>query len=247
MDFTQLTLILSAGAGAGFLSVLAGGGSLLSMSALILLGMDGATANGSNRVAICAQNVSAIAAFRRGGLNDFRLSLTLALCALPGAAAGAVFGSRLESGYTNYILAAVMIAVTILMAAPLGSKGGGGDKPRNLVLGHVLMLGAGAYGGFIQAGTGFILMPILHKAMGLDLVRTNMHKVFIVLAYTPVSLAVYAFNGKVEWWAGAVLAAGMSAGGWAGASLSLGKGEKLIRPVLYACLTAMAVRLLQTA
>lgn len=244
MDFTHLALVLAAGAGAGFISTLAGGGSLLSMSALMLLGMDGATANGSNRVAVCAQNIAAITAFRRGGLTDFRLSLTLALCALPGAAAGAVFGARLASGY-NYILAAVMIAVTILMAAPLGKTRGGADKPRNLVLGHVLMLAAGAYGGFIQAGTGFILMPILHKAMGLDLVRTNMHKVFIVLVYTPVSLAVYALNGKVDWRAGAVLAVGMSIGGWAGAHLSLGKGEKLIRPVLYACLIAMAVRLLQ--
>ncbi len=246
MDFAQPVLIAAAAAAAGFLNVLAGGGSLLTMSALMLLGMDGAAANGSNRVAICAQNVSAITAFRRGGLKDFRLSLTLALCALPGAAAGAVFGARLASGY-NYLLAGIMIAVMILMAAPSGSTDGGADKPRNLALGHVLMLGAGAYGGFIQAGVGFILMPILNKVMGLDLVRTNMHKVFIVLVYMPVSLAVYALNGKVDWWTGAVLAAGMSIGGWIGARLSLGKGEKLIRPVLYASLTVMAIRLLQGA
>ena len=244
MDFAQLSLALAAAAVAGFLNVLAGGGSLLTMSALMLLGMDGATANGSNRVAICAQNVAAIMAFRRGGFEDFRLSLSLALCALPGAAAGAVFGARLASGY-NYVLAAVMIAVMILMAAPSGNTDGGADKPRNLVLGHALTAAAGAYGGFIQAGVGFILMPILHKAMGLDLVRTNVHKVFIVLVYMPVSLAAYALNGKVDWWTGAVLAAGMSIGGWVGARLSLGKGEKLIRPVLYASLTAMTVRLLQ--
>ncbi len=90
-------------------------------------------------------------------------------------------------------------------------------------------------------------MPILHKVMGLDLVRTNMHKVFIVLVYMPVSLAAYALNGKVDWWAGAVLATGMSIGGWIGAHLSLGKGEKLIRPVLYASLAVMAIRLLQGA
>ena len=244
MDFAQLSLTLAAAAAAGFLSVLAGGGSLLSISALMLLGMDGATANGSNRVAVCAQNVAAIMAFRRGGFQDFRLSLSLALCALPGAAAGAVFGARLASGY-NYILAAVMIAVMILMAAPSGNTDGGTDKPRNLVLGHALTAAAGVYGGFIQAGVGFILMPILHKAMGLDLVRTNAYKIFIVLVYMPVSLAAYALNGKVDWWAGAVLAAGMSIGGWVGARLSLGKGEKLIRPVLYASLTAMTVRLLQ--
>ncbi len=244
MDLAHLSLAAAAAAGAGFLNVLAGGGSLLTMSTLMLLGMDGAAANGSNRVALCAQNVAAIAAFRRGGIEDFRLSLSLALCALPGAAAGALFGARLAGGY-NYILAAVMIAVMILMAAPSRGAREGADRPRNLVLGHVLVAAAGAYGGFIQAGVGFILMPILNKVMGLDLVRTNMHKVFIVLVYMPVSLAVYAVNGKVDWRTGAALAAGMSIGGWVGARLSLGKGEKLIRPVLYASLTAMTIRLLQ--
>ena len=63
--------------------------------------------------------------------------------------------------------------------------------------------------------------------MGLDLVRTNVHKVFIVLVYMPVSLAAYALNGKVDWWTGAVLAAGMSIGGWVGARLSLGKGGEI--------------------
>jgi hypothetical protein len=54
------------------------------------------------------------------------------------------------------------------------------------------MFGAGCWGGFIQVGVGFILMPILHRVMGLDLVRTNMHKVFIALSYNLVALAIYA-------------------------------------------------------
>jgi hypothetical protein len=54
------------------------------------------------------------------------------------------------------------------------------------------MFGAGCWGGFIQIGVGFILMPILHRVMGLDLVRTNMHKVFIALSYNLVALAIFA-------------------------------------------------------
>ncbi len=196
MDFSQIALISAAAVAAGFLNVVAGGGSLLTMSALMLFGMDGAVANGSNRVGICAQNIFAIAAFRRGGIADFRLSLTFALCALPGAVAGAIYGSLLTGGY-NYLLAAVMIAVMVLMAIPSRHPTKGSGEPRNVVLGHLLMVGAGAYGGFIQAGVGFILMPILNKVMGLDLVRTNVHKVIIVMVYTPVSLATKSQDGRL--------------------------------------------------
>ena len=38
------------------------------------------------------------------------------------------------------------------------------------------MVFAGFWGGFIQIGVGFILMPILNRVMGLDLVATNAHK-----------------------------------------------------------------------
>ena len=63
---------------AGFLNVMAGGGSLLTMPLMIFMGMSPAMANGTNRVALVAQNVTAIGEFKRRGFSDFRLSLTLA-------------------------------------------------------------------------------------------------------------------------------------------------------------------------
>ena len=51
------------------------------------------------------------------------------------------------------------------------------------------MVAAGFWGGFIQLGVGFIIMPILNRVMGLDLVRTNMHKVFIIASYTIAALS----------------------------------------------------------
>ena len=120
-------------------------------------------------------------------------------------------------------------------------------RPRTrgrLVLGHGLMVLAGLYGGFIQAGVGFILMAILHRVMGLDLVRVNMHKVFIVGVYTIVAIAIFAARGSVLWSTGLVLAAGMALGGWIGSHVAVGKGEKLIRIVLNIALVAMAAKLL---
>jgi uncharacterized membrane protein YfcA len=113
-----------------------------------------------------------------------------------------------------------------------------------LIAGHALMLGAGFYGGFIQAGVGFILMTILHKVMGLDLVRVNMHKVFIVMVYTVVAIAIYASRGHVLWIPGLCLAAGNSSGAWLGTHMTIKKGERFIRIVFNIAVIALAIRLL---
>ena len=55
-------LLFAVGVASGYLNVLAGGGSVLVLPVLILLGLDGAMANGTNRVAILFQNVSSVAA-----------------------------------------------------------------------------------------------------------------------------------------------------------------------------------------
>jgi hypothetical protein len=87
-------------------------------------------------------------------------------------------------------------------------------------------------------------MPILHRVLGLDLVRVNMHKVFIVLAYTVVALAVFATHLELLWWTGAGLAVGNAIGGWLGAHTTVSRGETLIRRVLYVALTAFIIKLL---
>ena len=244
----QEVVLALVGIVAGFVNVMAGGGSLLVMPVMVFMGLPGPVANGTTRVAILAQNITATAGFRRKGYRDLRLSLTLAACAVPGAAYGALLGTRLEGVWFNRVLAGVMIAVIILMAT--GAKHSPAvstARPRTrgrLVLGHGLMVLAGLYGGFIQAGVGFILMAILHRVMGLDLVRVNMHKVFIVGVYTIVAIAIFAARGSVLWSTGLVLAAGMALGGWIGSHVAVGKGEKLIRIVLNIALVAMAAKLL---
>ena len=229
----------------------------MTMPLMVFMGIEGPFANGTNRVAIFAQNVSATIGFFRQGFSDFKLSLSLLACALPGALAGAWLGTCMRGRTFNWALAAVMIAVLIIMLWPKRSK----DKqtaeqpaeidaapfvpsPKRLILAHVLMLLAGFYGGIIQAGVGFIFMAILHRVLGLDLVRVNMHKVFIIGGYTIIALTVFAYRGYVFWTAGICLAVGNSLGAWVGAHFAVKRGEKAIRIVFTAAIFLMAVRLL---
>ncbi len=236
----QLAALAAVGTAAGFINVLAGGGSLLTMPAMIFLGMPPATANGTNRVALLVQNVTVVGEFRRRGFSDFRTSLLLAACTVPGAIAGAVAAVHIDPVLFKRLLALVMVAVLVAVLGPRPRRGAG--RPRILAT-ALAMVGVGFYGGFMQAGVGFLIIATLHRLMGLDLVRVNMHKVFVIMVYTVPSLVVFAASGNVQWLAGLVLGLGNAAGGWVGIHLQVTRGEGVVRTVLVAAVLAMAVKL----
>lgn len=242
MDIWQGVMLAGVGIIAGFLNVMAGGGSLLVLPILIFMGLDGPIANGTNRVAIVAQNTTSVVGFFKKGYADLKTSFTLALCAVPGAVLGAYLGTRISGELFNQILGGLMILLLILMSRKSGTPAP--DRPQRMALGHALMVGVGFYGGFIQAGVGFFLMAVLHRVLGLDLVRVNMHKVFIVGVYTLFALAIFAFKGQVLWITGLTLAVGNSIGGWIGTHYTIKKGDKWIRWILNVVLLFMAIRLI---
>lgn len=267
MDWWQNLLLAGIGFLAGILNVLAGGGSLIVMPTMVFLGIPGAVTNGTARVAILGQNLTAIAGFRQKGLSDFRLSFSLALCALPGTFLGAFLGTKLSGVWFNRVLATVMLCVLASMIlgkrkkkkpeesttdttpdpeTDESSTAQVNQTPANSIAGHLLMVLAGFYGGFIQAGVGFILIAIMNSVMKIDLLRTNMHKVFIVAIYTIAAIGIFAWQGKIDWITGLILTVGMSLGGWVGSNLAVKKGEAFIRTVLYVAIVCMSIKLLLT-
>lgn len=247
MKAWELIFLAVAGFASGWANVLAGGGSLFTVPVMVFLGMPGPVANGTNRVAIIAQNLTAVWTFFRKGFSDFRLSATLALAASVGAFFGALVGVELKGEWFNRTVALVMVAVAVVMATDkrtAETPRAEGGPSRNLALGHLLMVGAGFWGGFIQIGVGFLLMPILYRVMGLDLVRVNMHKVFIALVFSVVALAVFAAKVDIAWQAGVALALGNAIGGWAGAHSTISRGAPFVKFAMYAMLAAMAAKLL---
>lgn len=247
LELWQTAMLVIVGVAGGFLNVVAGGGSLLTVPAMVFLGIPGPVANGTNRVGILAQNITSVVTFARSGFSDFRLSLSLAACAIPGAVAGALLGVNLEGVWFNRSLALIMVGVMVIMHFDRGATTPAKDHQptsRQLLWGHLLMVGVGFWGGFIQLGVGFIIMPVLNRVMGLDLVRTNMHKVFIVAVYTVVALLIFASQLELLWLIGIALAVGNSIGGYLGAHFAISKGERMIRLVLNLVLVVFVIKLL---
>ena len=246
MEIWQYCVFLFVGIVVGFMSVMAGGGSLLSIPIMLFMGVPGAVANGTNRIAILALMATAVITFFKKGYADFRLSLSLSLVALPGAVSGAYIGTGLEGVWFNRILAVTMLVVMLVLAAQKEGKSYTHAPPARprLVLAHVLVAILGFYGGFIQVGVGFLFMPILHKTLGLDLVRVNMHKTFIISVYTTAALIIFAWQVEIFWILGLSLAIGTSIGAWLSAQVQVSKGERIVKVVLNIVLALFIIKLL---
>ncbi len=247
MDFPfDLLLLVGAGLFAGFINTMAGGGSLLTLPLLIFLGLPAATANGTNRVAILVATGSAAMGFRSKKVSSFPFSLYLGVAALFGALLGARIAIDIDGALFNRILAVIMLVVVFLMVFKpnyqtlLRTPKTSG---KTLVWSMIAFFFIGIYGGFINAGIGFIMMLFMNYVNQMDLVRVNATKVVVAFIYTTGALATFAFSGHIDWIYGIALASGNAAGAFFASRYSVRKGEGVIKTVMIVMVVAMSIKL----
>jgi len=243
-DLQGILILFFVGAIAAFINVNAGGGSSLTLPVLIFLGLDPSVANGTNRVAILFQNASAVYAFKKEKFYELKNSLILSALTLPGAIIGAVTAVSISDELFEKILGVIMIFIIITMILP--KKKTEKTKSDFTIDWKIVtaMIVIGFYGAFLQVGVGFLLMASFQYLMKFDLIRVNMHKVFVVFVFTLPALLVFILTDNINWFYGVTLSAGNAFGGWWGAKLSVKKGEKLIKFVLIIAILIMALKLL---
>ncbi len=247
MTILKVILILLTGTAAGFLNTLAGGGSLITLPVLIFLGLPSAIANGTNRIALMVQNIVAVTNFKRKGYFNLNFGLMLAIPAMIGSIIGSKIAVELPDAIFNKILAIVMVIVlTLILWNPKKKFEANIEKMtlKSRISAMVAFLFVGIYGGFIQAGVGFIVIVTLSLITGLSLVKINSLKVFVVAFYMISSLTVFIINGKVNWILGLTLAIGNGFGAWLGSNFAVSKGDKWIRVILVIAVLAMSAKLL---
>ena len=242
MDPADILLLVAGGLAAGVVNTLAGGGSLLTVPLLVLAGVPGNVANGSNRVGILASNASATAAFRRLGISGLSRTLPVLVPVAVGSLVGALLVARLADETFERAFGVLMVPVLLLSLRPPMLK----HAERRVWSGPftaLVFLVVGLYGGAFQAGIGLLLMVALSRS-GMDLVVANSVKVVVIMVVTVTALPLFIVGGRVAWGPAMVLAAGFAVGGALGARLTVTRGASLIRPVMVAAVLALAGRLL---
>ncbi len=246
MVWTDILIVILAGFAAGFINTVAGGGSLIALSVLIFMGLPPAVANASNRVAIFSQNVFGVLGFRSKGVYSFRFSLWLGLSALLGAILGAKIAVDIDGELFNKLLAIIMvIVVAFILFNPNKNVAGVVERLDNKhqAISIVLFFFIGIWGGFIQAGVGFLIIALLSSVNRFSLVKSNSVKAFVILIYTIAALAVFIWEDKINWQYGLVLALGNSSGAWIASRWSVKKGDRWIKIFLVATVVVIALRL----
>lgn len=227
-------LLVASGLAAGFINTLAGGGSILTVPALMLLGLPGDVANGTNRVSVAAQSLTGAIGYAGGG-QVTRDAWRVVPLTVAGALAGAYVATVLPNDWFEFVLLGTMavVAVTLIVRPRIVAPPPGEERRVGFFSGLALV-GAGFYGGFIQAGVGFVLLGIFGSMLRYDLIRGNALKSIAVLVFTVAALPVFIVQGKVVWIPAIVLAAGNVLGAWIAVRFALTRGERAVRFVLFA-------------
>ena len=227
--------MIVAGVMVGFINTLAGGGSIVSLSVLMMLGLPAPIANATNRVAITIQTFTATASFRQQKVLPFRKAIRLAIPAAVGAILGAWFAVDINEEIFEKAIGVVMLIMLLFIFYNPNKYIYG----RKQIIGkpltwktYLLFFAIGIYGGFLHMGVGYFLLASIVIGAGYDLVKANAIKVFIVLAYVPFSLLVFIVYGQVDWMYGLVLSVGNVIGAFVASRLAVSKGVDFVKWVI---------------
>ena len=229
---------------AGVINTLSGGGSLLALPALVFAGLPIDVANGTNRVGVLLQSVSALGTFRGHAAARGAFAWAEVLPASLGAIIGSAISLDLDENLFRRIVGGALLVMLGLLLLKPNAWLQGRQRPVAAGWRWLGFFVIGVYGGFLQAGVGMFLLAGLVMLSGRDLVQASVAKVLLVAIYTAPALVIFLLGGRVAWLPGLAMAAGGALGGWAGARFTVAGGAELVRWVLIVVVIASSLKLL---
>ena len=248
MDMLAYFLIFFIGIFVGFINIVSAGGSLIALPALIFFGLPSQTANGTNRVAIFFQNLSAIYEFNRHGLLRWKLSILVAIPTTIGSIVGAKFAVDLPDEIFNRILAIVMILVLfVIFIKP--QKYINQEREHLTKLMYVtlciIFFFIGIYGGVIQAAVGFLFIIAFRIFMPtLSYAEIQSLKTMIITIYLLISTVIFVIEGHVHLGYVVALGLGNVIGAYYGGKFTATVKEKYLNIVMAVIVIGLAIKLL---
>ena len=239
MDITLGSVLLLAITGfvAGGINTVAGGGSNLTLPVLMILGLPADIANGTNRVAITLQCIVGLKGYDKHEALDRPALIPILVPSIVGGLCGAFAAALMPNLYLKPILLGtiLLMALVILIkpgviAPPPGTRNLSPSNNRSAWWG---LFAAGVYGGFVQAGVGFILLAALAGGLRYDLLRANALKTACALALTSASLLVFIAFDQVWWIPGLILAAGSMSGAHLAVKVAVRASQESIKWFLF--------------
>ncbi len=223
-------LLALAGLWAGIQNAVAGGGSFITLPALILTGLDARAANITSTMALCVGQITTGWGGRKSVESVPRLPLWLMLGIV---IAGGLVGAQLIL-WTPSKVFAEMVPWLILAATALFAWGAFGPKPETPraplapALTGIGLFGSAIYGGYFGGGNGIILVTVL-TAAGMAIRAASATKNVLAAIINTAAVALFLFAPEVAWAKAAVLGGAAIVGGAIGNMVLNRLNEKLLK------------------
>jgi uncharacterized membrane protein YfcA len=174
--------------------------------------------------------------FDRHGALDRAAIVGVLVPTVSGALAGALLASYLPVSILKPVLLTTMVVMALMMVLKPSVVSPQESEPVKQLSktpkGYLWLLAAGLYGGFIQAGVGFILLVALSGVLRYDLVRSNALKMACTAVLSVVALAVFVINDQVAWLPGLILATAQVVGVQISVHFALNVSQQVLRYLL---------------
>jgi hypothetical protein len=223
-------LLVGAGLWAGVQNALAGGGSFVTLPALILSGLDARAANITSTVALFPGQVTTGLAGRKLVSGAERLSFrALFAISLAGGVVGALLLLATPPAFFARMLPWLVLAATALFAwGSFFQKPADQRRPLGPLTASAAQFGIAIYGGYFGGGIGFLMLAALTIA-GLPVRNAGATKNVLAGVMNASAVAIFAFSHDVHWLDAVALGVGAVAGGLAGAWLLRRVNERALR------------------
>ena len=237
LDLWSISLLLITGFLAGGINTVAGGGSNLTLPALMVFGLPADIANGTNRVAILMQSLVGVARYDKYQTLDRPAIVPILIPTIIGGIVGALAAAVIPNVFLKPILLGTILTMSVVIlvrpdviSPPPGTPTLSPNEHRGAWGG---LFAAGVYGGFVQAGVGFILLAALAGGLRYDLIRANALKMACALAFTIVAVAIFIAFDQVWWIPGIILALGSMAGAHLAVKIAVNASQQSIKWFLF--------------
>lgn len=247
MEFSLeiLTLLFFAAFIAGLIDAIAGGGGLITIPALLSVGIPPAVALGTNKLQACGGSFSASLYFVRKKAVDLRQIWLLILLTFFGASVGTILVQWIEVNQLKTLLPFLILVIGLyfLFSPTLA------DEDRKQRIGYPLFaftaaVGIGFYDGLFGPATGSFFTLAFILLLGFNLTKSVAHAKVLNFTSNIASLIFFMFGGAILWKVGLIMMAGQIIGGNIGARMVVTKGKKIIRPLIVVMSFTMVAKML---
>ena len=246
LTLLQLGVLCAAALCAGVVDAIAGGGGLVTLPALLGVGLPPHLAMGTNKGQSVFGSGAALWRFARAGLVDFRLARVTFPLGLVGSFLGTQLVLVLSPAVLRPLVMVLLVAVAAYLAfrqAPHAHAHPELPWERARLAGACIAAGVGAYDGFFGPGTGTFLIVLFNGVLGHTLQRASADAKVVNFASNIASVAAFALSGKVLWAVALPMAACQFVGATVGVHLAVKGGSRLVRVVVLCVVVALVTKL----